>query len=171
MFTLNFSTLIKWVIRYRIRFQISDHTTTTSCTLFDEEAKRILNTSVTDLLDSLVGKSQEVPKIIQQLCGQRLIFRFKLNNKNLTLGMQNYAVKKTFMPDDKLEMRYLDDKAEEVMFHFIGLKLSTYIFSIFYNNLHCAEQDLMDSDVDDMLKQETNKLSEPVIKVIAYLTI
>jgi hypothetical protein len=67
------------------------------------------------LLDSLDGKSQEVPKVIQQLCGRRLIFRFKLNNKNLTLGMQNYAVKKTFVPDDKLEMQYLVDKEEEVM--------------------------------------------------------
>ena len=42
--------------------------------------------------------------------------------------MQNYAVKKTFMPDDKLEMRYLDDKAEEVMVSFILLKLSTEVF-------------------------------------------
>jgi hypothetical protein len=67
------------------------------------------------LLDSLDGKSQEVPKVIQQLCGRRLIFRFKLNNKNLTLGMQNYTVKKTFVPDDKLEMQYLVDKEEEVM--------------------------------------------------------
>ncbi|KAM0896059.1 hypothetical protein ACQ4PT_023433 [Festuca glaucescens] len=107
-------TLIKLDIRYRIRLQISDHTATTSCTLFDEEAKRMLNTSVSMLLDSLDGKSQEVPKVIQQLCGRRLIFRFKLNNKNLTLGMQNYAVKKTFVPDDKLEMQYLVDKEEEV---------------------------------------------------------
>ncbi|KAM0896962.1 hypothetical protein ACQ4PT_022853 [Festuca glaucescens] len=96
--------------RYRIRLQISDHTATISCTLFDEEAKRMLNTSVSFLMDSLAGKSEEVPKVIQQLCGRRLIFRFKLNNKNLTLGMQNYAVKKTFVPDDKLEMQYLVDK-------------------------------------------------------------
>jgi hypothetical protein len=101
---------------------ISDHTATTSCTLFDEEAKRMLNTSASFLLDSLDGKSQEVPKVIQQLCGQRLIFRFKLNSKNLTLGMQNYAVKRTFVPNDKLEMRYLEDKAEEVIVHFIRLK-------------------------------------------------
>uniref|UniRef100_A0A8R7UTB8 Replication factor A C-terminal domain-containing protein n=1 Tax=Triticum urartu TaxID=4572 RepID=A0A8R7UTB8_TRIUA len=60
--------------RYRIRLQISDRTATTSCTLFDEEAERMLNTSVSFLLDSLDGKSEEVPKIIQELCGQRLIF-------------------------------------------------------------------------------------------------
>ena len=101
--------------RYRIQLQISDHTATTSCTLFDEEAERMLNTSVSFLLDSLDGKSEEVPKIIQELCRQRLIFRLKLNNKNLTLGMQNYAVKKIFVPDEKLEKRYLEDKAEEVM--------------------------------------------------------
>ena len=29
--------------------------------------------------------------------------------------MQNYAVKKIFVPDEKLEKRYLEDKVEEVM--------------------------------------------------------
>ena len=108
-------TLTQCDSRYRIRLQISDHSATTSCTLFDEEAERMLNTSVSFLLDSLDGKSEEVPKIIQELCRQRLIFRLKLNNKNLTLGMQNYAVKNIFVPDEKLEKRYLEDKAEEVM--------------------------------------------------------
>ena len=49
--------------RYRIRLQISDRTATTSCTLFDEEAERMLNTSVSFLLDSLDGKSEEVPRL------------------------------------------------------------------------------------------------------------
>uniref|UniRef100_A0A8R7TJ74 Replication factor A C-terminal domain-containing protein n=1 Tax=Triticum urartu TaxID=4572 RepID=A0A8R7TJ74_TRIUA len=124
--------------RYRIQLQISDRTATTSCTLFDEEDERMLNTSVSFLLDSLDGKFEELPKIIQELCGQRLIFRFKLNNKNLTLGMQNYAVKKIFAPDEKLEKQYLEDKAEE---------------------------DLMDDEVDNMLKRETKKPNEPVKKV------
>ena len=74
----------------------------------------MLNTSVSDLLNSLDGKCEEVPKIVQQLCGRTLIFRFKLNNQNLTLGMQNYAVKKTFVPVDKLELQYLRDKEDEV---------------------------------------------------------
>ncbi|XP_044394615.1 replication protein A 70 kDa DNA-binding subunit A [Triticum aestivum] len=99
--------------RYRVRLQISDHTSTTSCTLFDEEAARLLNTSASKLLDTLDGKSEEAPKIIQQLCGKRLIFRFNLNDSNLTFGTQNYAVKRTFMPNDKLEMLYLENKAEE----------------------------------------------------------
>jgi hypothetical protein len=88
----------------------------------------MLNTSVLVLLESLDGKSQEVPKVIQQLCGRRLIFRFKLNNKNLTLGMQNYAVKKTFVPDDKLEMQYVVDKEEEVMVNLKSLILNIALF-------------------------------------------
>ena len=77
----------------------------------------MLNTSASDLLDSLDGKTEEAPKIIQQLCGRRLIFRFKLNDDNLTFGTQNYVVKRTFVPDDWLEMLYLDNKVEEVKLH------------------------------------------------------
>ncbi|VAH73465.1 hypothetical protein VPH35_050370 [Triticum aestivum] len=72
---------------------------------------------------------EEAPKIIQQLCGKKLIFRFKLNDSNLTFGTQNYAVKRTFVPDDRLEMLYLNDKAEE---------------------------ELMDDDVDTMLMKKQN---------------
>lgn len=72
----------------------------------------MLNTSASKLLDTLDGKSEEAPKIIQQLCGRRRIFRFKLNDSNLTFGTQNYAVKRTFVPDDRLEMLYLDNKIE-----------------------------------------------------------
>ena len=76
----------------------------------------MLNTSASNLLDTRDGKSEEAPKIIQQLCGKRLIFRFKLNDNNLTFGTQNYA-EKEFVPDDRLEMLYLDNKAEEVKLH------------------------------------------------------
>uniref|UniRef100_A0A453RDM3 Uncharacterized protein n=1 Tax=Aegilops tauschii subsp. strangulata TaxID=200361 RepID=A0A453RDM3_AEGTS len=76
-------------------------------------AARLLNTSTSKLLDTLDGKSEAVPKIIQQLYGKRLIFRFKLIDNNLTFGTQNYAVKRTFVLDDRLELLYLDNKAEE----------------------------------------------------------
>ena len=89
----------------------------------------MLNTSASNLLDTQDGKSEEAPKIIQQLCGRRLIFRFKLNDNNLTFGTQNYAVKRTFVPDDRLEMLYLNDKAE-VKVH------STFFFK---NSVSCLE--------------------------------
>ena len=60
---------------YWIRLRISDHTTTTTCSTFDDDAKkRILKKTITILLESLNGESEEVPKIIEQLYGKALIF-------------------------------------------------------------------------------------------------
>jgi hypothetical protein len=42
--------------------------------------------------------------------------------------MQNYAVKKTFVPDDKLEMQYVVDKEEEVMVNLKSLILNIALF-------------------------------------------
>ena len=53
---------------YWIRLRISDHTTTTTCSIFDDDAKkRILKKTITILLESLNGEFEEVPKIIEQL--------------------------------------------------------------------------------------------------------
>ena len=59
--------------RYHIRLPISDLAATTSCNLSDEEAHRFVNTSVSDLLNSLGMKSEGAMMLIQQLCGRRLI--------------------------------------------------------------------------------------------------
>ena len=48
--------------------------------------KIILKKTITILLESLNGESEEVPKIIEQLYGKALIFWFKLNDQNLTEG-------------------------------------------------------------------------------------
>jgi len=68
--------------------------------------------TITDLLDSLNGKSEEIPKVIQQLCGKTFIFRFMLKEQNLTEGKEYYLVKKTFEPDEKLELQYSNHQAE-----------------------------------------------------------
>ena len=70
--------------------------------------------TTTDLLDSLDGKFEEIPKVIQQLCGKTLIFRFMLKEQNLTEGKEYYLVKKTFEPDEKLELQYSNCQAEKV---------------------------------------------------------
>jgi hypothetical protein len=84
-------------------------------------AQRMLNTSISSLLNSLDGRCEEVPTIIQQLCGRTFIFQLKLNIENLTQGKSNYIVRRTFVPDDKLEMQHLDDKAK-VSVHFLCIK-------------------------------------------------
>ncbi|EEC73230.1 hypothetical protein OsI_07319 [Oryza sativa Indica Group] len=128
---------------YRLRLQISDHTTSTSCTIFDDVAQTMLETPVSSLLNLLDGKSDEIPNVIQQLCGKQLIFKFKLSEQNLTEGTPNYVVKRTFVPDYMLEKQYLINKTEE---------------------------ELMDDEVDNILKQdrETDQQeqtrSSPLIK-------
>lgn len=117
--------------RYWIRLQISDHTATTTCSIFDDEAKKMLKMTITDLLDSLNGKSEEIPKVIQQLCGKTLIFRFMLKEQNLTEGKEYYLVKKTFEPDEKLEFQYSNHQAENVRL----FSLQRLVYSFVQNQL------------------------------------
>jgi hypothetical protein len=87
----------------------------TTCTIFDVEARRMLNTSITNLLDSSRGNPEDVPKVIEQLYGKIFIFQFRLNNYNLTEGRQGYVVRKTFVPDEKLEKEMFRAKNDEVI--------------------------------------------------------
>ena len=79
----------------------------------------MLKTTISNMLDSLNGNYEEVPKSIQQLCGKTLIFRFKLSDHNLTEGKEYYLVKRTFELNDTLEMKHFDDQAEVNTFFFI----------------------------------------------------
>jgi hypothetical protein len=54
------------------------------CTIFDDEARKLLKTLVLDLLESLQGDVDDVPKVIQELYEKLFIFRFKLNEINVT---------------------------------------------------------------------------------------
>jgi hypothetical protein len=58
----------------QLRFQISDHTTSCTCIIFDDEAKRLLKITISDLLESLQGNIDDVPKVIQDLYGKLFIF-------------------------------------------------------------------------------------------------
>jgi hypothetical protein len=60
--------------RYWLHLQISDHTTSTTCTLSDDEAKRLLNISTSDLLVKLQGDVESVPQVIQKLYGMLYIY-------------------------------------------------------------------------------------------------
>jgi hypothetical protein len=88
--------------RYWFRFQISDHTTSTTCTIFYDETKRLLKIIMSELLDLVQGNNDEVPKVIQELYAKIFIFRFKLNKRNLTEGRRGYLVTRTFISDDML---------------------------------------------------------------------
>jgi hypothetical protein len=61
---------------------------------------------VPELPDLVKGNNDEVPKVIQELMEKIFIFRFKLNERNLTEGRQGYLVIRTYIPDDMLEKKF-----------------------------------------------------------------
>jgi hypothetical protein len=61
---------------------------------------------VPELPDLVQGNNDEVPKVIQELMKKIFIFRFKLNERNLTEGRQGYLVIRTYIPDDMLEKKF-----------------------------------------------------------------
>jgi hypothetical protein len=88
--------------RYWLRFDISDHTISTTCTIFDAEAKKIIGIGISELLHSLEGNTEDVTKVIQNLRGKVFIFCFKLNDSNLVEGRQGFLVNRTYVPEDNL---------------------------------------------------------------------
>jgi hypothetical protein len=74
----------------------------------------MLNTYVTNLLDSSRGNAEDIPKVIEQLYGKVFIFQFRLNSYNLTEGRQGCVVRKIFVTDEKLEKKMFHDKNDEV---------------------------------------------------------
>jgi hypothetical protein len=113
--------------RYWLCFDISDHTTSTTCTIFDAEAKKIIGTGISELLDSLEENTEDVPKVIPNLYGKVFIFHFKLNDSNLVDGRQGFLVNKTYVPDDNLERKINCIDATEVSFI-----LHNVVYLLFY---------------------------------------
>ena len=82
--------------------------------VFNEVAKRLLgNISASTLLEQ-EGLNNTVPDVIQNLYGRTLIFRLKLNSRNLEECMENFKVSYTFEVDDKLQMEYSNEMFEQV---------------------------------------------------------
>jgi hypothetical protein len=114
--------------RYWFHLDISDHTTSNTCTIFDE-SKKLIGTSIPELLDSLERNTEDVSKTIQSLYGKVLIFHFKLNDSNLTEGRQGFLVNKTYIPDNNLENKFYnidDNKVRFDLFHHMSLCMVLY---------------------------------------------
>jgi hypothetical protein len=73
-----------------------------------------------------------VPQVIQKLYGKLYIFQFKLNDKKLTEGRQGYLVRRSFIPDDKIEEKFMMDRDNKVSNNIYGAN----IVYLFYNNIY-----------------------------------
>ncbi|KAM3329081.1 hypothetical protein ACQJBY_026257 [Aegilops geniculata] len=87
--------------RYKLKLEICDHTATTTCTMFETEAKKLIKQSARFLIDRDYCDIHEQAEKFQKICGQRLIFQFRLNDYNFKYGYQDYTVHRIFFMDSE----------------------------------------------------------------------
>ena len=74
---------------------------------------QLLNISSSHVINLQIYRCHWIAHV-DEACGKEIIFIFKLDYSNLIFGTQNYVIKRTFVPDDRLDKLSLNDKAEEV---------------------------------------------------------
>ena len=65
----------------------------------------IINELADSMITSADHDSKEVPKSIQKICGQILIFQFRLTEYNLTTFRPDYTISKIFFPKENSSSR------------------------------------------------------------------
>jgi hypothetical protein len=76
----------------------------------------------------------------------------------LSEGRHGYLVRRTFVPDDKLEEKFINDKKKEVNSVFCIFILFVYLFIYKYSNMS-FKQKVYEDDMGDKLVQEHNDLN------------
>ncbi|VAH05642.1 unnamed protein product [Triticum turgidum subsp. durum] len=87
--------------RYKLKLEICDHTATTTCTMFETEAKKLIKQSARFLIDRDDCDIHEQAEKFQKICGQRLIFQFRQNDYNFKYGYQDYTLHRIFFMDSE----------------------------------------------------------------------
>ncbi|XP_048532793.1 replication factor A protein 1-like isoform X3 [Triticum urartu] len=87
--------------RYKLKLEICDHTATTTCTMFETEAKKLIKQSARFLIDRDDCDIHEQAEKFQKICGQKLIFQFRQNDYNFKYGYQDYTVHRIFFMDSE----------------------------------------------------------------------
>ncbi|KAL0008392.1 hypothetical protein SO802_009894 [Lithocarpus litseifolius] len=81
---------------YRIQVQVQDKTDSTTFTLFDKGAKKIISKTAKELAEMQTFKLDEniLPKEIQKIIGKEYLFQLHLDEYNLKYGKENYTASK-----------------------------------------------------------------------------
>lgn len=87
--------------RYKIKLEISDSTANATCVLFDKEAQMLISESADFMIASVNHDNKEVPKSLQKIYGETLIFQFRLTEYNFTSCRPDYTVSRIFIPNEK----------------------------------------------------------------------
>ena len=87
----------------------------------------VINETADSMITLIDHDSKELPKSIQKICGQTLIFQFRLTEYNLTSFRPDYTVSRIFFPNEKNRSRI--DKENVKM-----VTLLDYYY-VFYNTI------------------------------------
>ncbi|XP_060967924.1 uncharacterized protein LOC115713666 isoform X1 [Cannabis sativa] len=120
------------LLMYKIHIKVRDKSAETTFVLFNLVAEKLLDTSVKKILPT---NNDEVPAVIQALCGKDFVYKLRLNHFNLKDGYENFTVSKIFVPDDILEQAHESKKREEINID---------------RNENNSDRDLEDLEVEDM---------------------
>ncbi|MCD7467041.1 hypothetical protein HAX54_004227, partial [Datura stramonium] len=82
--------------------------------LFNDVAEKLLDTSAHKLFNKLSLDNKNVPVQVESVCGKDFVFKLKLNTYNLKKGLENFTVSKIWIPDDKLELQYMQKEEKKV---------------------------------------------------------
>ena len=116
-----------FVTRYKLKLEICDHTATTTCTMFETEAKKLIKQSARFLIDRDDCDIHEQAEKFQKICGQRLIFQFRLNDYNFKYGYQDYTVHRIFFMDPEE-----DSSVQHVNVEHVSSICTTMLHNILY---------------------------------------
>jgi hypothetical protein len=100
--------------RYKIKLEISDSTAAATHVLFEKEAQMIIGDSAGFIIASVNHDDNELPKQIQERCGQTLISQLKLSEYNFTSLRPDYTVSRQFLPDVKSMTKMDNGRVKEV---------------------------------------------------------
>ncbi|MCE5166472.1 hypothetical protein HAX54_020126, partial [Datura stramonium] len=106
---------IKNLLEYKIRIKLKDRTGESTFVLFNDVVEKLFDTSAQKLFNKLSSDNNDVPVQIERLCGKDFVFKIKLNTYNLKEGLENFTVSKVWIPDNKLELEYMqrEEKKDE----------------------------------------------------------
>ncbi|XP_044393045.1 uncharacterized protein [Triticum aestivum] len=100
--------------RYKLKLEICDLSATTTCAMFEAEAKKLIKQSASVLIERDDCDIHEQTKQIQKICGQRLIFQFRLNDYNLKYGYQEYTIHRIFFVDSEKDTSVNHSNVEQM---------------------------------------------------------
>jgi len=105
------------VPRYKIQIEVSDTSDSTTFTIFDKEAEKLIGKTAKELAHMQFETSTEniIPREIEAIVSREYVFQLKLTEYNLIKGLENYTITKVFELLDAKQANIQKDLSQNSM--------------------------------------------------------